>query len=325
MPTMAPVIGLLLAAAGFPQAQGASGAQEASETDIVAARADSYDRMTVPVRIGAHGPFRFLIDTGAQNTVVSNALASRLALVPNAKAKLIGVAGSKIVDTVEIDEVGLGTRSYYSVIAPILEHADIGADGIVGLDSLQGQRVLIDFERNLIAIGDAKNLGGNRGFEIVVTARRRSGQLIMTNAEIDGVHTDVVIDTGADTTIGNRALQRALSQRRSGVQATLHSVTGQQIVADVGVGVALDLGRIKINNVLIAYADAPPFATLDLQKRPAILLGMRELRSFKRVAIDFEARKILFDVPFFVNNMPENIRAMHEGYNRNGASPTKAY
>jgi hypothetical protein len=85
----------------------------------------------------------------------------------------------------------------------------------------------MDFGRNRMEIGDAKSLGGNGGYEIVVTARRRSGQLIMTDAEIDGVMTDVVIDTGSDTSIGNRALQRALGKRGNLGQAVLTSVTGQ--------------------------------------------------------------------------------------------------
>lgn len=283
-------------ALAFPQIHGASGAQEATDVDIVAARSDQHDRMTVAVRI-ADQPFRFLIDTGAQNTVLSIATAAQLSLVPGGRAKLIGVAGSQMVDTVEVDQIDLGRRSYYGIVAPLLEGGDIGADGIVGLDSLQDQRVLLDFGKKLMAIGDAKALGGNRGFEIVVTARRRSGQLIMTNAKIDGVETDVVIDTGAETSIGNRALQRALSRRRQHEQTTLYSVTGQQIVADIGFARRLVIGDMSLQNVQIAYADAPPFEALDLARRPAILLGMRDLRGFDRVAIDFTTRKVMFDLP----------------------------
>ena len=36
---------------------------------------------------------------------------------------------------------------------------------------------------------------------------------------------------------------------------------------------------------------------LELGKKPALLLGMRELRSFDRVAIDFANRRVMFDVP----------------------------
>ena len=38
-------------------------------------------------------------------------------------------------------------------------------------------------------------------------------------------------------------------------------------------------------------------AALGLDKKPALMLGMRELRLFRRVAIDFAARKVFFDLP----------------------------
>jgi predicted aspartyl protease len=293
-PILAKLVPLL---AAFPVLTGQDALQQASTVDVVAIGTDRHDRMTVPVRIGESGPYNFLIDTGAQNTVLSKTLAARLSLVSTRKARLVGIAGSEIVDTVDIDEIGLGRRSYYSLLAPLLDQVHIGADGIVGLDTLQGQRVLLDFKRRLITIDDAKNLGGNRGFEIVVTAKRRSGQLIMADAVIDGVRTDVVIDTGAETSIGNPALQRAMSRRHGEGTSMLTSVTGQEIEAQMGIGRKLAIGNMAINNLLIAYADAPAFAALDLDKRPAILLGMRDLRTFDRVAIDFATRKVLFDLP----------------------------
>lgn len=301
MPTTGPIIGLiaplLLAGGALPQAHGALGAQDAGNIDVVAVKKDRYERMTVPVRIGTNGPYNFLIDTGAENTVLSTALASKLSLVPSSRAKLIGVAGSTMVDTVEIEEIGLGRRSYFGLLAPLLEAENIGADGIIGLDSLQEQRVLLDFKRNLISIGDAKSLGGNSGYEIVVTARRRSGQLIMTDARIDGVAVQLVIDTGAENSIGNLALQRRLARRHRGETTMLFSVTGQQLLANVGYAQSLQIKSISVNNLIIAFADAPVFASLALDEKPALLLGMRELRLFNRVAIDFSTKRILFDVP----------------------------
>jgi predicted aspartyl protease len=291
---IAPFVSLVLA---MPVMVGQNGAQQASEVDVIQTQDDRHERLTVPVRIGTHGPFQFMIDTGSQNTVVSTGVATTLGIPIGAKAKLTGVAGSEMVDTIEIDEIGLGKRSYYSVLAPLLERADIGADGIVGLDSLQGQRVQIDFKRGLMAVADARSLGGNRGYEIVVTARRRSGQLIMADAVIDGIKVQVVIDTGSDTSIGNRALQYKLSKRGLNGQVELRSVTGQTIIADIGLGRNLKIDQVNFGNVMIAYADSPHFKALGLADKPALFLGMRDLRQLDRVAIDFATRKIYFDVP----------------------------
>ena len=293
-PLFVPFVSLLVA---MPIVVGQDAAPQASEVDLIQTKEDRYERLTVPVRIGTHGPFEFMIDTGSQNTVLSTGVASAIGLPIGIKAKVTGVAGSEMVDTVEVEEIGLGKRSYYGVLAPLLLRADIGADGIIGLDSLQGQRVQIDFKRGIMAVADAKSLGGNRGYEIVVTARRRSGQLIMTDAVIDGVKVQVVIDTGSDTSIGNRALQRKLMRHGMHGTTELRSVTGQTIIADIGLARNLKIHDINFGNVFIAYADSPHFPLLGLDKEPALFLGMRDLRQLDRIAIDFSTRKIYFDVP----------------------------
>ena len=264
---------------------------------VVTVEADAEARMTVPVRIGDHGTFRFLVDTGSQRTVLASELAARLALAPGERLRITGIAGSDMVDTAKVEEIQLGTRALADLLLPLLHAEHIGADGIVGVDSLQGQRVLIDFERNTMAVGAARDLGGDSGYDIVVVARRKAGQLILADATVDGVAAQIVIDTGSGTSIGNRALQRALRQRGRLIQTTLVSVTGQETVADLGVADKLVVHGMSISNVVIAFADSPAFARLGLARRPTLLLGMRELRLFGRVAIDFKARRVLFDAP----------------------------
>ncbi|GGC42340.1 hypothetical protein GCM10011371_32180 [Novosphingobium marinum] len=206
------------------------------------------------------------------------------------------MAGSRKVDAVSVDEMLLGTRRYRDLYVPLLDRSDIGADGILGLDSLQDQRILLDFERGLMAIEDARK-SGTRGYEIIVAARRKSGQLVVTNAEVDGIDVAVVIDTGSDSTIGNFALRDLMMRRIHKEQASLHSVTGQQIAANVATARRLEVQRLTLDNILIAFADSPAFEAIGLENRPAIFLGVRELSAFDRVAIDFAKRRILFDLP----------------------------
>ena len=265
-------------------------------TETLATHRDDRNRMTVDVRIGDKGPYRFLVDTGAQSTVLSSGLMQRLGLTAMARHRVLGIAGQLEVDTVELPEIHLGQRTYAAYTTPVLDEANLGADGIIGIDGLQGQRVVLDFRNQQITVTDQHSTTFENGFDIIVTARRRGGQLILTNADIDGVETDVVLDTGAEQSIGNRALQHALARRQHSSAITLLSVTGQTIPADMALAQQLTVDRIFINNLLIAYADSPTFAALKLDKRPAVLLGMRELRLFKRVAIDFLGRKVLFDI-----------------------------
>lgn len=74
-------------------------------------------------------------------------------------------------------------------------------------------------------------------------------------------------------------------------------VNGVRVSGETRVARSLQLGSAQMNNVVISFADSPTFDALDLDDRPALILGMSELRLFERVAIDFETRRVLFDLP----------------------------
>ena len=272
--------------------------REPTLAEVIAFETERYRRMTVPVTIRGEGPFRFLVDTGAEATVVTRTVADQLELFDRNTVTLVAMASRRQVETTPLPTIMLGSREFDLSAAAILEAEHIGdADGILGLDSLQDQRVLFDFENSHIAVAHADELGGNRGFDIVVRARRKQGQLIVQRAKIDGVDVDVVIDTGAQSSFGNLALQNRLRRARALDNSEMTDVNGVTIVGDTRLARMLQLERAAINNIVITFTDSPTFAALGLNERPAMVLGMRELRLFKRVAIDFESRRVLFDMP----------------------------
>lgn len=298
-------IGLALAAAPAA-AQPAPAPPPAADPDrsVVSTVPVAVNRMAVDVRIGGKGPFRFLVDTGAQNSVIGRVLAERLALPAGQNAVVSGLAGILPVSTVHVEEISLGGRSFYSLLSPVLNERDMNADGIVGVDTLQGQRVLIDFRKQLLVIEESRRQG-DAGYDIVVTARRRSGQLVMTDARVDGVPVNVVIDTGAESSVGNLALLAAMGRRGAKLEETeLTSVTGQTTKVSLARVRQLKIHGMTILNATMAFVDAPPFRTLGLADKPAMLIGMRELRAFSRIAIDFRDRKVMFDVPDSPDLMP---------------------
>jgi len=277
---------------------GEAAATETLVIDTIAMEIERYRRMTVPVTIMGEGPFAFMVDTGAQATVLSRALADQLQLHDREEATLVGMASSRAVQTALVPQFMLGERSMTIRTAPLVEGEHIGgADGILGLDSLQDQRVLLDFVDGRMSISDSLGDGGRSGYDIVVRAQERLGQLIIHRAEIDGVNVDVIVDTGAQGSVGNPALQERLRRRRQLDDAVMTDVNGVQISGETRVARQLHLGSAQVNNVVVSFADSPTFHALDLVDRPALILGMSELRLFKRVAIDFRSRRVLFDLP----------------------------
>lgn len=270
----------------------------AAAPDLLQVQDERFLRMTIPVMINGQGPFHFMIDTGAQASVLSHTLAEQLQLFDRESARLVGMASERVVETTIIDELTFGSGSHRNSVAAIVAGENIGgADGILGLDSLQNRRVLIDFENRLMEVAHPQERADNRGFDIVVRARSIAGQLIITRAEIDGVSTAVIVDTGAQGSIGNAALLRRLRNNRPHADVEMTDINGVQASGRVRLARSLVLERASINNFLITFTDSPTFSALGLEDEPAMILGMTELRLFRRVAIDFASRRVLFDLP----------------------------
>ena len=92
--------------------------------------------MTVPVMVNGQGPFQFVVDTGADRTVVSEDLADRLGLPKAGTAKLHAMGGSADVRLVKIDTVQVSNNTARKVHAAALPKRNVGADGLLGIDSL---------------------------------------------------------------------------------------------------------------------------------------------------------------------------------------------
>ena len=266
------------------------------DTEILGLDEDRHDRLTIPVTIDGVGPYDFMIDTGSQATVVTHEINDALDLDSLGMATLIGMASRRSVQLVELDSLEVGERTFHNLAAPVLERTHIGADGIIGLDSLQDLRVLIDFRNETIAVADVESDFNRKGFEIVVRARHKLGQLLITDAEIEGVKATVIIDTGAQASLGNFALRDRLRAKRS-LDVETTDVNGVTMMGELAYAKTLTIQNIVMRDMPITYADAPAFEALGLKDKPVLSLGMQHLRMFDRVAIDFSKQRILFDVP----------------------------
>lgn len=269
---------------------------------------DRTNRMTLPVTLGGAGPFGFIVDTGSERTVVSNELAARLALRSAGRARVVGIAEAVMADLYHVDNLQLRELPLSQLTVPAFSQNNIGAPGLIGIDSLENHRLLIDFVAGQMDIRPSPRTRSPRREPeidrdaIVVTARRRVGRMILSNAMLNGRRIDVVVDTGAQSSVGNLALQRLVRRQggqRGGALATgqLTSVTGATLAVQVGQIQRITVGGVDFTDLPIAYADSPAFAVLDLEKRPALLLGMDALRLFDRVVVDFTNRRVTFDLP----------------------------
>lgn len=264
--------------------------------DVDAKKSNS--RMTVAVTVNGKGPYHFIVDSGADSTVIGTKLAKDLGLKQGAPVFLNGMTDSARVFRAAVDEFGIGSSTIYNLELPVLRETDLGAQGMIGIDALVEQRLMMDFEKRVIKVEDSRIPLPKMDGEIVVTARRRRGQLILTQVSANRQMIDAVVDTGSEVTIGNLALRDKIlrGDRSKVVKVSVTGVTGVTVDLDLIRVPELKIGSITLRDVPIAFADVPPFEVFGLDKQPSLLLGTDILENFRRIGLDFRARKVRFQL-----------------------------
>ena len=203
---------------------------------------DSRNFMLAPVRIDHHTA-QFVVDTGAETSLVTPQAAHALAL-PRAPGKgtvLLGISGSvrtqnviahefAVGDTMRTDKrLGLGAL-------PRFPHARPPVIGLLGADVLGHYDVDLDLPHGRMALYAVRGCGRVTpwpGAASVPIARTRSG-LVFVNVLVNGTTVEALLDTGARTTL----LARTTANRLGLTPAVL-----AQDPARVGFGIGLvDLG-----------------------------------------------------------------------------------
>lgn len=256
-------------------------------------------RLSIGVEVNGSGPFRFLVDSGADRSVIGVALAKRLNLPASDTVRLNDIAGATDVSTFLVDTLKVGDASTFAVSAPALPEQFLGAQGIVGVDALADRRIMMDFQNNKITLEDARTPVKEEPGEIMVIGHRRHGQLILTEVKVGKLTIYALIDTGSDMTVGNIALLEKLAGSRhppTQMAIVLNSVTGRSATATGVILPHIQIGGLQINDLPVAFADVPPFAVFGLADRPAMLLGTDALKGLKRMSLDFHQYRVRFQL-----------------------------
>jgi len=262
---------------------------------------DRIGRILAPVMINGQGPFQFVVDTGADRSVLTPGLAERLALPRGPDVIVHGVSGSLTAVTARVAQLRTGDARLAEVVLPVLPYDRIGADGLLGVDILEDRNVVIDFRRKQLEVRRSQSISQmvRSSREVSVMADERFGRLTLADSRIAGARSLAFIDSGGGVSIGNMALARAIAARRrrsSDIvqQARLLTAGGEMQLGEFRIVPSIVMGDLRITNIPMAFADLHIFDVWELNNRPAALLGVDVLRLFARVELDFGAGRVLF-------------------------------
>jgi len=268
---------------------------EAPEPRFVApTRRDRIGRIWAPVLIDGRGPFRMVLDTGASDSAITAPVAEALGLEPETSHLVLvqGVAGSAIVPTVHAASLTVGDLDASSVTLPIIADALGGAEGVLGTAGFSDKRIDIDFLHDRITIVRSHGQSAPLGY-IMLPLERSGPGLLMVAGSVAGVRVHAVIDTGAQRTIGNEALRRALVSRRAqGTPDQIFDVTTHVQGGEMFASPPIMLGRIEIAGARITYGEVHIFEHWHLTREPALLIGMDALGLLEALVIDYRRREV---------------------------------
>lgn len=260
---------------------------------------DRAGRILVAVEVNGGGPFRFVLDTGANHSAVSQALADALGLTPEPEqsVRVHGMTGVADLPTVGVDEIAVGEISMRNLRLPVLTEAVLsGAHGILNVADLGKPRIEVDFRNGTVAVLESDRRPRPPGY-LKVPVRLRHRGLLSAWVRVGHVRALAIFDTGAERSIGNEALLRALMSgplRESGrPAATVIGVTPQLGLGEVMRSPPVQLGGTRLENLDILFGDLYVFKVWKLERQPALVIGMDALGTVEQLVVDYQRREIL--------------------------------
>ena len=260
-------------------------------------RLDRIGRVMTQVMVNGKGPFRFVIDTGASRSTLAPHLARALGLKHSVGRNVIlnGVTGAAEVPTVAVDSLEIGALKFENQNLPVIFTSIMGnADGILGVAGFQDQRIDVDFKKDRVSVLVST---GRRPHYSMVTARaqRDANGLMILDVKVGRrIKAKAVVDTGAERTLGNLALQNAMNKgrKRQVVGAVVHGATPDIADGDVQEIKEAKIGDLTLTNLEVIFADFHVFKLWGLDQEPALLIGMDMLGVLDRLVIDYRRNEV---------------------------------
>ncbi|HYL03109.1 MAG TPA: retroviral-like aspartic protease family protein [Steroidobacteraceae bacterium] len=255
---------------------------------------DRIGRIWAPVMIDGKGPFRLVLDTGANHSAVTSATATALGSPGAGTVTLVtGFTGSAVVPTIEVSSMEVGDLLMGAQMLPVVADVFGGAQGVLGNQGLEGKRIYADFAHDKLVIARSHGEQANIGFS-VVPLRVIEGGLLLADVRVGGIRAKAIIDTGAQGSVGNLPLRDALMRHppRHAEHADVVGVTLAVQSGDYVPAPEIDMGGLTITGVHITFGDMYLFQHWKLNDRPVLLIGMDLLGSFDTLIIDYRLRQL---------------------------------
>ncbi|MDG2521760.1 aspartyl protease family protein [Caulobacter segnis] len=141
--------------------------------------------------------------------------------------------------------------------------------------------------KQIFAFADGKTATAPMGFEFYLGSR------IYIPATINGAQTHVLLDSGAEATVLDKAFAESIGLKASAIVPA--AGTGGRDVAELASGVTIRIGDMTLRDITVALMDLKPIA--DMIGRPLPVILGKEVFNELVVDLDFASKTIAFQDP----------------------------
>jgi len=256
---------------------------------------DRIGRVWIPVYLDGKGPYRLVLDTGALRSAVTTELVTKMGDVPDLARRVMlhGATGSAIVPTVTVKSMRVGDLDLQPARMPVVGDVFGGAEGLLGVDGMQQHRILIDFRHDYVEVARSKNRRAAAGFS-AIRFLPNTADLLIIPVKVGELDIRAIIDTGAQSTVGNNALRRLLRRQVSrnagtdkvyGTTGDVQEAMGQRLKE-------IRIGDLRITDPYVAFGDLHIFERWKFAETPMLLIGMDLLGLVDSLVIDYRRREL---------------------------------
>jgi predicted aspartyl protease len=163
---------------------------------------DDRGGIVVDVRVNGDGPFKFLLDTGASRSIVSDELARHLGAPVVAKSEVVTSAGSTMHLVVRLASVELPFARATALAAPVIPAARLlmlgrGVRGLLGQDFLSAFNYTLDYRRRRLTWDESIACTSTAAVPLSAV----EGRFVMALQGETGAPLRLVPDTGAEVAV----------------------------------------------------------------------------------------------------------------------------
>jgi predicted aspartyl protease len=243
----------------------------------------------VPVMAGKEGPFDFLLDTGADTSIVDPSITPLLSIAPAGSIEQTTLAGTQKLTTGWIPSLSIGSIQAANVPVLVqdlseLRKMDSRIVGIVGEDFLSRFNYMLEYDQRVLRFEKKNEIQDSVEGERLTIETKANRMFVRSEAQSErSANLRLLLDTAANSVVllyeASQSLQ--LPIEASGLEATSSGHIGLQTARMDG----LLVGSERFHDLPVALPAAEPAEDIGDGLLPTVLFHTLYINSRERFVI----------------------------------------